>query len=215
MAKNKSQAATWLDSGLQLSNLGNTREALKCYDKAIEIDPLYDTAWFNKGTTLMKMNDVNGAIKCFSKAVEIYPKDADYYINMGMAYGAIKDYKHELDAYQKALKLDSGDNLGTLYFNLAACLSKLGMNEESLKYYTKATEINSYDFEAYHNKAIVLIKLRQFKQAQESLNKAIEIAPDPSPSVQLRNIVEAILNPANKDKLQDILSYLDVILMDA
>jgi len=163
----------------------------------------------------MKMNDVNGAIKCFNKAVEIYPKDADYYINMGMAYGAIKDYKHELDAYQKALKLDSGDNLGTLYFNLAACLSKLGMNEESLKYYTKATEINSYDFEAYHNKAIVLIKLRQFKQAHESLNKAIEIAPDPSSSVQLRNIVEAILNPANKGKLQEILSYLDVILMNA
>jgi tetratricopeptide (TPR) repeat protein len=160
------------------------------------------------------MQDVNGAIQCFKMAVELFPKDADYYINMGMAYGAIRDYKHELDAYQKALKLDCGDNLGTLYFNLATCLRKLNKNNDAVKYYTKAIEFNQYDYEAYHNRAIVFIKLRQFKPALDDLNKAIEISPDPSPSIELRKIVEALLDPANKAKMKETLSYLDIILMD-
>ncbi len=214
MTTSGSEAEKWLNSGLQMSHLNKYAEALKCYNKAIEINPSYDVAWFNKGTILAKMQDVNGAIQCFNRAVEIFPKDADYFINLGMAYGTLRDYKNELIAYQKAMQLDCGDNLGTLYFNLATCLRKLAMNKDALTYYTKAIEINPYDYEAYHNKAIVLIKLRELKPALENLNKAIEISPDPAPSIQLKTIVEALLLPANKDKIKEALGYLDVTLMD-
>jgi tetratricopeptide (TPR) repeat protein len=214
MTNSGSEAEKWLNSGLQLSHLAKYAEALKCYNKAIEIDPRHDVAWFNKGTILAKMQDVNGAIQCFNKAVEIFSKDADYFINLGMAYGTLRDYANELIAYQKALRLDCGENLGTLYFNLATCLRKLAMNKDALAYYTKAIEINPYDYEAYHNRAIVLIKLRKLKPALENLNKAIEISPNPDPSIQIKTIVEALLLPANKDKVTASLGYLDVILMD-
>ena len=37
---------------LALYNLGKYEEAIKCYDKAIEIDPNYADAWNNKGLAL-------------------------------------------------------------------------------------------------------------------------------------------------------------------
>jgi tetratricopeptide (TPR) repeat protein len=43
-------------------------EAIKAYDKAIEIDPQHSNAWYNKGLALTKLNRSNEAIKAFDKA---------------------------------------------------------------------------------------------------------------------------------------------------
>ncbi len=215
MTTNVSDAAIWLDSGLQLSQIGKYDEAQKCYERAIEIDPSYHTAWFNKGTLMARrLNDVEGAIKCFNRAIDLFPADADYHINLGLAYGVIGDYENQLGAYTKALELGSQDNLGTLYFNLAVCLSKLGSKEQSLNYYNKAIEFNKFDYQAYYNRAIVLIKLRQLKKALSDLDESIKLSPDPSQAIQLKMMVEAIYLPGNSGKVDEMLSYLDIILMD-
>ncbi|MFQ5862912.1 MAG: tetratricopeptide repeat protein, partial [Candidatus Brocadiales bacterium] len=42
-------ATEWLNKGVALGQLGRDQEAIKCYDKALEIDPKYAKAWYNKG----------------------------------------------------------------------------------------------------------------------------------------------------------------------
>jgi tetratricopeptide (TPR) repeat protein len=49
-------------------------EALKCFDKALEIDPKYTYAWVSKGLALSNKNDYDQALKCFDKALKIDPK---------------------------------------------------------------------------------------------------------------------------------------------
>ena len=46
-------------------------EAMKSYDKAIEINPRDSDAWYNKGITLAKLGKFDEAIKAYDKATEI------------------------------------------------------------------------------------------------------------------------------------------------
>ena len=43
----------WNNKGLALDNLGRYEEAIKYYDKAIELDPNNADAWYNKGLLLV------------------------------------------------------------------------------------------------------------------------------------------------------------------
>jgi tetratricopeptide (TPR) repeat protein len=58
-------------------------EALKCFDKALEIDPNYTYAWNSKGLALSNKNDYDQALKCFDKALEIDPNYRDAWTSKG------------------------------------------------------------------------------------------------------------------------------------
>ena len=55
-------------------NLNKFNEAMKSYDKAIEINSRDSDAWYNKGITLAKLGKFDEAIKAYDKATEINPQ---------------------------------------------------------------------------------------------------------------------------------------------
>lgn len=48
-----SEAGKWKAEGFRLSNMERYADAVKCYDKAITIDPVDDDAYFQKGIAYM------------------------------------------------------------------------------------------------------------------------------------------------------------------
>ena len=70
-----------------LYNLGRYEEAIKCYDKALEIDEKYVNAWNNKGNALCNLGKYDEAIECYDKALEIDDKFVDAWNNKGVALG--------------------------------------------------------------------------------------------------------------------------------
>ena len=52
------------NKGNVLDKQGKFNEAIKCYDKAIGINPNYVDAYNNKGNALYKQGKFNEAIKC-------------------------------------------------------------------------------------------------------------------------------------------------------
>ena len=59
------------DKGDALYNLNQFNEAIKAYDKAIEINPQNSDAWNYKGLALGKLNNHEDAMKAYDKASEI------------------------------------------------------------------------------------------------------------------------------------------------
>ena len=62
------------NKGNALNNLNKYDEAIKAYDKAIEINPQNSMAWYNKGNVFTNLNKYDEAIKAYDKAIEINPQ---------------------------------------------------------------------------------------------------------------------------------------------
>jgi len=62
------------DLGVMYRRKGQPSEAIKAFDKAINIDPRLEPPRFNKGVVMLHdLNDSEGAIKAWEKLVEVNP----------------------------------------------------------------------------------------------------------------------------------------------
>jgi len=76
-------------SGIRKLYSYKTEEALKDFDKAIELDPLFDQPYFYRGNIKYGLGDYNGALFDYNKAIELNPGFADAYFNRGNVYESI------------------------------------------------------------------------------------------------------------------------------
>jgi tetratricopeptide (TPR) repeat protein len=64
-------ADDWFNKGVALDDPGKYEEAIKAYDRAIEINPQDTKAWYNKGTVLKALGRTIEADAAFTKAKEL------------------------------------------------------------------------------------------------------------------------------------------------
>ncbi|MGB7571049.1 MAG: tetratricopeptide repeat protein, partial [Methanothrix sp.] len=64
-------AYAWNNKGAVLSDQGKKEEALKAYEKAIELDPKFAYPWNNKGLALKALGRKSQADECFARAKEL------------------------------------------------------------------------------------------------------------------------------------------------
>ncbi|NIA12013.1 MAG: tetratricopeptide repeat protein [Nitrospiraceae bacterium] len=73
--KNGKTANEWVEEGRVLDKLGRYEEAIRCYDKVLEINPKNSWVWNCKGDALRHLERYEEAMMCCDKAIEIRPKD--------------------------------------------------------------------------------------------------------------------------------------------
>jgi tetratricopeptide (TPR) repeat protein len=99
----------WTNKGIYLNMDGKYEESIKCYDKAIEIDPNYIKAWHNKGVALESLKKYEEAIKCFDKVIQINPNYEYIYfiwLSKGADLYSLKKYEEAIKCLDKAIELD-------------------------------------------------------------------------------------------------------------
>ena len=105
----------WYGKAYLLSELGRHEEALKCYDKALEICPLraelLERPLSKKGITLAKLGRHEEALKCYDEAIALLPRENDY-------------RRSKLDPVEMNLaKADALSELGKQYEKMLECYS--------------------------------------------------------------------------------------------
>ena len=75
---------TYVNKGIALGSLGQLDDAIKCCNKALELNPDDANPYINKGVALGSLGQFDDAIKCYNKALELNPDDANPYINKGV-----------------------------------------------------------------------------------------------------------------------------------
>lgn len=74
LALKPDNANIWTDLGVMHRRQGNPMEALRAFDKAVEINPNHQQSRFNKGVVLLyDMKDKNAAIKTWQELQKINP----------------------------------------------------------------------------------------------------------------------------------------------
>lgn len=63
----------WSNKGFSLDSLDRFDEAIKCHDKALEINPQYAGAWFNKAWAEDKLDQKRDAARSYRKFIELAP----------------------------------------------------------------------------------------------------------------------------------------------
>lgn len=128
------RADAWFNMGEALRNLRRYKEAINCFDKALEINPkdkfICRAVWPSKGGTLLDLGRYEEAVIC----------------------------------YDNALKHDSKSPVSVFRWNnKGVALNRLGRYAEAIRCFDEALNINPEDEAAKSNKKIAEEKLRQEK----------------------------------------------------
>jgi len=82
-------------------------EAIKCFTKALELDPKNVYVWSLKAQEFHEhLHKPEEAIECYDKAIELDPNDARVFANKAGALDDLRKYREALECIEKAKELD-------------------------------------------------------------------------------------------------------------
>jgi tetratricopeptide (TPR) repeat protein len=171
-------ADTWNKKGVALDGLRRFEEAIKCYDKALEINPRHVKAWTNKGLALVALRRFEEAIQCLDKALEINPGYDKAWNPKGVALNALGRYAEAIQCYDRALEINP--RFALAWYNKGVALKGLGRREEAIQCYDKALEINPQLDLARKERMLAAQMLPSQYQAGAAVAPADWHLPDPS-----------------------------------
>jgi tetratricopeptide (TPR) repeat protein len=157
-------------------------EAVKCFDKAIEIEkePIY---LCNKGLALCRLEKNKEAIECYGKAIEINPNLADAWKDVGLVLKDSGRYDEAVKCYEKAIEINP--NLADAWLAKGLVLKDLGEHDEAVKCFDKAKECYDMNLKKgskgvidWYGKGHALTQLRKYDEAVKCFDKVKEINPN-------------------------------------
>ena len=91
----------WHEKGLDQQDLGNDKEAVECYEKALEINPMDKEIWIDKGMALSNLKKDEEALQSFNRALKIDPKDEEAWFQKALTLSDLKKYEEAINCYEK------------------------------------------------------------------------------------------------------------------
>ncbi|MFZ2470447.1 MAG: tetratricopeptide repeat protein [Methanothrix sp.] len=177
-------AMDWLNQGSQLYNKGSKESALLCYDKAIELDPSFDSPFISKGICLESMGRYDEALKAYDEAIKINPLSSGVWNAKGELLQDQGKYDEAIKAYNISIELDP--DYAFTWIGKGSILGRNGMYQEAIKCFDEA--IKCYDADhmkkpnhmsdpkdakiAWYNKGIALKALGNDSEANTAFDKA-------------------------------------------
>lgn len=126
---------------LSYSQLGYHDEALKLYDRSLQLNPDNKYSLNNKGYTLNLMNKFEEAIFLFDRAIELDKEFAYSYNNRGLGKIKLGKTQEGLQDINRSLAFDPNNSYG--YRNLGIYHQDKGEFDEALRLFRKAKELDS------------------------------------------------------------------------
>lgn len=217
-----------------LSTLGNTlllqrrfEEALKTFDKAIQLKPDDAKLWTSLGKVLVELDRLTEALPSFEQALRLDPRNWDAADRAAYVLYRQGRLEEALEQYDLCLELQPGNAL-TLQMR-AVLLRGLKRFEESLADNLRSHELAPDNVETLNNIGDALRALGRYEEAVTWFDRAIERRPSfvlafinkGSALVQLRRLDEAIgtwhhvkaLDPGNAEADWN-LSLLELLIGD-
>jgi len=141
----------YLQRGAAYAQLNDYDQAMKDYNKVLEILPNFAEAFVVRGDLFSKLGNYDQSLKDFNKAVELVPKDASAYNAIAWFLATCKDSKYrdgkKAVQYAKKAVLLSGDikrNVNTkaaIYNTLAASYAEVGDFNQAVLMESKALDL--------------------------------------------------------------------------
>jgi protein O-mannosyl-transferase len=172
---NRNNYLVYLHWGDYYQAQGDLDEALKQYDKSIEIRPDYSRAYVRRGEIYGAKKDVISAILSYNEALRYDPKSAVAFNNKGWAYFEMGDKVLSVAYLDTALQLDN--KMATAYNNRGWVKLTLGDSIAATKDFTLAIT-NAPKFpKPYYNRALIKMYSGKPSEAIKDYTSLIDVYP--------------------------------------
>ncbi|HEV7377314.1 MAG TPA: serine/threonine-protein kinase [Pyrinomonadaceae bacterium] len=168
-------AIQWNNKGASLYELGQHEEALACWNKALNLNPLFEQAWLNKGTGLYEEGQYEEAIAYWNKALEINPLYPEAWLKKGAVLSEFNRHEEALACFERAIEIKP--DYVAAWSNKGGALGRLGRHQEALDCSEYALSLDPRNEDAWFNKGKQLSHFGRHKEAITSYDHAIEIKP--------------------------------------
>lgn len=148
---------------------GNTKEALSCYAKSLQLEPHQYSVLYNVGLIHRHAKRPTAARQFFNKALLERPNCALTINNIGLTYHAEQENTEAVKWFSRALILAKSNNTtqgkqsnatqAEIHFNLGVCYSKLGQIYHAESAYHAAMETDTAGGDIWRSAALNLAAL--------------------------------------------------------
>lgn len=162
--------------GVREKQLANFQDALKHFEKCLEIDPNHAASLYEMASIYFHMEKKSQAFELINKAVKIEPKNEYYRLLMADLYSEGGEHLKAAEVYEKLLK-DYPSKI-EYYYEWASALLYAEKYEEAVKVYNKVEEIVGVSEEMTIQKQRIYLSIKEFDKAIAEIQKLIDAYPE-------------------------------------
>ena len=161
--------------GVGFFELGQYRDAIAEYSRAIEAEPQMIAAYLNRARAYERLKQLREAAADYARALEIDPRAADAHLGRGAMLLGNGDPGRSIEDFSRAIRLQPG--WIAPYFNRGMAYLQLGYWAESAEDFSVVIERNPQDAAAYLNRARARAGAG-LASAGADFDRALEIDPE-------------------------------------
>ncbi len=174
--------------GYAYKEQGDTMNAIRNYNKAVDQNPAYYDAYIQLGLLYhARHNPV--ALDYYNNALNVQPQSIEAHYNIAMFYQETGNFQKAKDRYQMILQINKNHKWS--YHNLGwIAMENENKLDEAIDDFSKALAIDKNFMEAAYNRGVAYEKKGDKKMAVESYNLALKINPEFEMALQRIHVLE-------------------------
>jgi protein O-GlcNAc transferase len=175
LALRGNEAPALTNLGIAYQKLGQTTEALECFDKAIAAKTDFASAHHNRANILREAKRYAEARESYDRALTLQPDNYLIHANHASVLYDLDEHEAALQALEKALALRP--DYPTAHFRKGEILLELDKPNEALVAFDSALTLSPDDGEYLISRGKALIALDRYEEGLGCHRRAIELAP--------------------------------------
>jgi len=170
--------AAWVamnNLAVALNAEGKHKEAVRWFQRALGVHPIYPEAHSNLGVALVALGRVPQAIQHYQEALRVWPDYPAARNNLGTALASLGDVNEAIRQYREALR--GNPDYAEAHNNLATLLASAGDVREAIREHQEALRIRPDYTEAHHDLGVTLASAGRYREAVEAYQQALRLEP--------------------------------------
>ena len=161
--------------GKALDETGQEAEAMRLYQRATEVDPMYDEAYFGQGVLLSRRGRLGDAVKAYREAIRLRPRNADARSNLGNVLVRLGRFDQAVEQYDEALRIAPGH--ADARYNLGSTWLQLGRFPDAIRAFREVLQRQPDHLPARRNLGAALADSGRWDEAIQTYREAIRLDP--------------------------------------
>ena len=179
LARNPSASIAWDNLGLARNRAGRYDEAVRCFDRELELSSSRAKIYNNRGLAYAGMNRYDLAVSDYGRALAEDPRLDRAWNNRALARIALRQYDLAVGDCTQAIRLKP--DYVEAYFTRATAWQDAGRFEEAIQDYDKVIALKPDFAAAYNNRAVARYRLKAYDKAWADVKMFIELGGKPDP----------------------------------